>query len=139
MSRFNLSVLAFIRDGLYSPEEVTVLISIEGAVLSRRVPIAVTILKRNRLESGLVPVIFCVFISLRCLLKDAIRINATLRVFIIAMFILLAFITSVIQNQRAIIITCLNFLPFSRFIGIVLLYKPILVSDLSVFVDQLRS
>ena len=135
MSRINLSVLAFIRDGLYSPEEVTILISVEGAVLSRRVPITVTILKRNRLESGL----FCVLIPQRCLLKDAIRINATLRVFIIAMFILLAFITSVIQNQRAIIITCLNFLPFSRFIWISLLYKPILVSDLSVFVDQLRS
>lgn len=95
MSRFNLSVLAFIRNGLYRPEEVAILIPTEGAVLSRLESVTV-VLKRNRLESGLVLIIFCVFISLSCLLKDAIRVDATLRLFQIIRFVLLAFITSVI-------------------------------------------
>ena len=56
------------------------------------------------------------------------------------MLVLFAFITtSIIKNQRVIFQTCPSLLPFSRLIGIVLLNKPVFVSDLSIIVDKLRS
>ena len=135
-----MSVLAFIRNSLNCSKEVAVLISIERAVLpGGDTLVLLGRLSRHRLEKGVIVFVdfFEVFVSLSGLLKDAIRINTTLRFFPVMSFGLFAF-SSIIKDQLAILIVLSWFLPFSGPVRIVLLYKRILVSDLPVVVQQLR-